>query len=255
MAQYASQPKQYVSGETFYLLGRGVRLKVENSLRDAISSDGIYLHLCVKDTEDFAKKQKMVTRYLDEQCRSIFGEIILETYPVFQKYGVPMPQLRIRNMETRWGSCLAKKGIVTLNKRLLEAPRNCIESVSYTHLDVYKRQPLLKSTKLIPFNDNYTLFNQKKKEYSIMSTLSREYALSLSLINISCQARYPAQRRRGGRPLLHRPRRPRLRKRQAHLRKAQGDHPAPALRGAHPGRHRRKNHRPRNGQGLSLIHI
>ena len=88
MAQYAPQPKQYVSGETFYLLGRGVRLKVENSLRDAISSDGIYLHLCVKDTEDFTKKQKMVTRYLDEQCRSIFGEIILETYPVFQKYGV-----------------------------------------------------------------------------------------------------------------------------------------------------------------------
>ena len=39
-------------------------------------------------------------------------------------------------------------------------------------------EPLLKSTKLIPFNDNYTLFNQKKKEYSIMSTLSREYALS-----------------------------------------------------------------------------
>lgn len=129
MAQYASQPKQYVSGETFYLLGRGIRLKVENSMRDAISSDGIYLRLCVKDTEDFAKKQKMVIRYLDEQCRSIFGEIILETYPIFQKYGVPMPELRIRNMETRWGSCLAKKEIVTLNKRLLEAPRNCIEYV------------------------------------------------------------------------------------------------------------------------------
>ena len=129
IAQYASQPKQYVSGETFYLLGRGIRLKVENSMRDAISSDGIYLRLCVKDTEDFAKKQKMVTRYLDEQCRSIFGEIILETYPIFQKYGVPMPELRIRNMETRWGSCLAKKEIVTLNKRLLEAPRNCIEYV------------------------------------------------------------------------------------------------------------------------------
>ena len=120
MAQYAPQP---------YLLGRGIRLKVENSMRDAISSDGIYLRLCVNDTEDFAKKQKMVTRYLDEQCRSIFGEIILETYPIFQKYGVPMPELRIRNMETRWGSCLAKKGVVTLNKRLLEAPRNCIEYV------------------------------------------------------------------------------------------------------------------------------
>ncbi|WP_346663180.1 hypothetical protein [uncultured Merdimonas sp.] len=39
-------------------------------------------------------------------------------------------------------------------------------------------EPFMKFTKLIPFNDDYTLFNQKKKEYSIMSTLSREYALS-----------------------------------------------------------------------------
>jgi len=39
-------------------------------------------------------------------------------------------------------------------------------------------EPFLKRTRLIPFNDNYILFNQKKKEYPIMSTLSREYALS-----------------------------------------------------------------------------
>ena len=39
-------------------------------------------------------------------------------------------------------------------------------------------EPFLIWTKLIPFNDDYTLFNKKKKEYPIMSTLSREYALS-----------------------------------------------------------------------------
>lgn len=129
MARYAPQPKQYVSGETFYLLGRGVRLKVEKSMGDTISSDGIYLRLCVKEPDNFAKKQRMVTRYLDEQCRIVFREIMLETYPIFQKYGVSMPTLRIRDMETRWGSCLAKKGIITLNKRLLAAPRHCIEYV------------------------------------------------------------------------------------------------------------------------------
>lgn len=32
-------------------------------------------------------------------------------------------------METRRGSCLVKKGIITLNTRLLEAPQNRIEYV------------------------------------------------------------------------------------------------------------------------------
>lgn len=129
LAKYAPRPRQYVSGETFYLLGRSVRLKVEKNEQEGIASDGIYLYLRIKSLDNFANKQRIVTRYLDESCRAVFGEIILATYPVFQKYGVAMPALRIRNMETRWGSCIAKKGIITLNKRLLEAPRSCIEYV------------------------------------------------------------------------------------------------------------------------------
>lgn len=129
MAQFATQPKQYVSGETFYLLGRGLRLKVEQSDKDDISADGVYLLLKVRNTQDSIKKEKIVTKYMDRQGQMIFEEIVRETYPVFQKYGVLMPKLRIRNMETRWGSCLAQKGIITLNKRLVEAPRNCIEYV------------------------------------------------------------------------------------------------------------------------------
>lgn len=129
MAQYASQPKQYVSGETFYLMGRSVRLSVQKDTQERIFSDGIYLYLSVKVPDDFAKKQRMVTRYLDEQCRVVFGRIIADIYPIFQKYGVTMPTLRIRNMETRWGSCLSAKKVITLNKRLLEVPQNCIEYV------------------------------------------------------------------------------------------------------------------------------
>lgn len=128
-AQYRPQPKQYVSGETFYIQGRGLRLQVVQASKDQISSDGVHLYLQVRDPMDFEKKKRMVSKFIDQQCRQVFGEIVAEVYPVFQKYGVVMPTLRIRDMETRWGSCLAKKGIITLNKRLLEAPRHCIEYV------------------------------------------------------------------------------------------------------------------------------
>lgn len=70
-----------------------------------------------------------MTRFLEQQCKMVFNEIVEELYPLFQKYGVEKPLLRSRDMETRWGSCLTKKEIITLNKWLLEAPGNCIEYV------------------------------------------------------------------------------------------------------------------------------
>lgn len=129
MAQYKPRPKQYVSGETFNIQGRGLRLQVSQAAKDRILSDSIYIYLEVKDINDFDRKRRLVNRFLDQQCKTVFGEIMDELYPLFKKYGVKRPLLRIRDMETRWGSCLAKKGIITLNKRLLEAPRNCIEYV------------------------------------------------------------------------------------------------------------------------------
>ena len=129
MAQYRPQPKQYVSGETFYIQGRGLRLQVSQAKKDTISTDGAYIFLEVKEKNDVEKKRRIVTRFLDQECKTVFGEVMEDLYPLVKKYGVEKPTLRIRDMETRWGSCLAKKKIITLNKRLLEFPRNCIEYV------------------------------------------------------------------------------------------------------------------------------
>ena len=129
ITQFAPKPKKYVSGETFQILGKGIRLKVKQAEKEEVYCDGVYLYLCVKDPLDFVRKEKLVTGYINSRCRDVFCEIMTEIYPTFQKYGVEYPDLRIRTMDTRWGSCLKQKGIITLNKRLIEAPRNCIEYV------------------------------------------------------------------------------------------------------------------------------
>ena len=129
LAQYKPQPKQYVSGETFYIQGRGLRLQVSQATKETISSDGVYIFLKVKDSSDVEKKRRIVNRFLDQECITVFSEVMEDLYPLVKKYGIEKPSLRIRDMETRWGSCLTKKRIITLNKRLLESPRNCIEYV------------------------------------------------------------------------------------------------------------------------------
>ena len=60
---------------------------------------------------------------------SVFTEILDEFYPLFVPYGVKKPKLRVRTMKSCWGSCLVNKGIITLNRKMLMKPRECIEYV------------------------------------------------------------------------------------------------------------------------------
>lgn len=129
LLQYKPAPKKYVSGESFYIQGHELRLIVRQGEQESIACDDVHLTLTVKDTSDFKRKEKMMISYFEKTCIAVFQQIIDEMYPSFRKYGVAKPYLRIRMMTSRWGTCLVNKGIITLNKQLLEVPHNCVEYV------------------------------------------------------------------------------------------------------------------------------
>ena len=126
---FQAVPKRYVSGESYDLLGKSLRLKVEANKEEIVYTDGVYIFLKVKDKDDFRHKENMMSKWLKQYQMTVFEELLQEKYLLFEKYGVTYPTLKIRNMTSRWGSCQPKKGIITLNSKLIEAPRNCIEYV------------------------------------------------------------------------------------------------------------------------------
>jgi len=128
IAKYADNKHNYVTGESFRYLGKDLRLVVIQG-KNSVSSDGVYLTLNVKNIKDVTLKKKLIDKWYDTQCREVSTEIISKIYQVFKKYNVTIPKLSLRNMISRWGSCQPERNKITLNKRLIETPRNTFEYV------------------------------------------------------------------------------------------------------------------------------
>lgn len=140
IAKYVPKPKQFVDGESFRVLGHDHRLKVVEGKKNIVECDGTYITLTVKDLDDFELKKKTMDKWAKKYCKDILLAVCESIYPKFQKYGVEFPELRFRNMVSRWGSCQPKRKTLTFNISLVEAPLSCIEYV-VTHEFTHFLQP------------------------------------------------------------------------------------------------------------------
>ena len=134
----SNENKKYISGESFYLLGKMLRLKVCNSSENSnlnenpeniVYSNGIYLFLQTKNPESRPLKERLVKEFYKNIATSKYKELAEKVYPIFRKYKVTFPQIKIRKMKSRWGSCLPEKNTIILNSDLILYPESCIEYV------------------------------------------------------------------------------------------------------------------------------
>lgn len=122
-------PPSYTDGEELMYLGSKLKLSLIPDSREYAELCGEELQIHIRDTGNTQRVKKLVDGWYDKRRREVYCEIALEVWRRFMKYGVALPQLKIRSMTSRWGSCHYTKGIITLNRRLIEAPRHCIEHV------------------------------------------------------------------------------------------------------------------------------
>ena len=134
LEQRQDPPRQYTDGEIIHILGRELPLRVLRGEPEGAEGTEEYLLLRLRDPDDGKKRRRLVEGYLDRRCREVFQGVLEECWPPFRDYGVAMPALRVRRMRSRWGSCLTQKGVVTLNKRLLEFPVESIRYVAFHEL-------------------------------------------------------------------------------------------------------------------------
>lgn len=121
-------PRQYISGESHYYLGKQYMLKVIVAPSEAQGVKMLRGKLEVTLRHKSAEKVlQLLTDWYKARAREVFAKR-LNAMLEQALWVSDSPPLRILTMQTQWGSC-SPNGRVTLNPNLVKAPRECIDYV------------------------------------------------------------------------------------------------------------------------------
>lgn len=92
--------------------------------------DGNRLVLTVRE-DGVEGREKALDMWRRVESERLFPALCREKWEVFRLngYDIPFPKIFYRKMKSRWGSCTAGRGKITLNIMLIEKPSVCIEYV------------------------------------------------------------------------------------------------------------------------------
>lgn len=136
-------PREYVSGETVFYLGRRYSLKVRpvEPRERSVKLRGGLLDVAHPKTSKTAVRAR-VRAWYRVKARDYFStrlRVIARGLPWPQE----VPAFHLKEMQTRWGSC-GTGGTVTINPFLVKAPRECIDYVlthELCHLREHNHSP------------------------------------------------------------------------------------------------------------------
>lgn len=119
--------RRFINGETHLYLGRQYRLKVVRDKENSVKAYIGQLWVRATDIQQEALR-KQLNYWYKQKASVVFTELLEEVLPMFKRYKIITPNLTIRQMNRRWGSCTSD-GKISLNLDLIKAPKGCIEYV------------------------------------------------------------------------------------------------------------------------------
>lgn len=121
-----TQEKQYLDGESFYILGKEYKLRVIEAAKNKVEITDLEI-IVFKNGRSQVKN--ILTKWLLNKAKDVFDAGLKAQFAIFvEHYKYNFPPLTIRKMKSRWGS-MSSRGKMTLNSGLIHAPIECINYV------------------------------------------------------------------------------------------------------------------------------
>lgn len=132
-------------GEPVLHLGEELTLRLCEGRRSRALRMGQELHLAVppRAPEDSSAVVAAVEAWQRQEALLLFPQRLRQCHEAMSGLRLPAPQLRVRKMRSRWGSC-SRSAVITLNLELIRMPLDCIDYVithELCHLVEFNHSP------------------------------------------------------------------------------------------------------------------
>lgn len=115
-----------INDHMIVLFGNTLKIKKTVSKTNQVYYDDKYLYVQYQKNCD---PQKLICNFIDQTCKDVFNDVALLTCELLKDYNLTLPEIKVRDMKTKWGSCIPAKHSITLNKKLIHYPFEFIEYV------------------------------------------------------------------------------------------------------------------------------
>ena len=118
--------KSMIDDKHIILFGNSLKIRKTTGKYNHVSYDKDTLYVQCREQAD---PEKVIRQFLDKLCRDVFLDIATLTFRSLSDYHLEFPDVKIRDMKSRWGSCTPAKNSITLNRKLIHYPFEFIEYV------------------------------------------------------------------------------------------------------------------------------
>lgn len=135
----------YRHGESFLHLGEERTLSLRPAARSRVLLEEATLHVTLPEErwQDPSAIAELLEQWQRREARRLFAERLAHCHGEMRELALPYPQLKIRKMRSRWGSC-SRSAVITLNLELVRMPLACIDYVvthELCHLVEFNHSP------------------------------------------------------------------------------------------------------------------
>jgi predicted metal-dependent hydrolase len=134
-AQKREAPREYLTKESHYFLGKRYLLKViENNSTPIVKLKHNTIELYIRPETDTAKRKEILDEWYRAKLKEMIPIIISKWEKVMK---VEVKEFGVKKMKTKWGTCNIEAQRIWLNLELAKKPSSCLEYIiihEMTHL-------------------------------------------------------------------------------------------------------------------------